>query len=877
MMNTRTRCLLVSLALVLAVQAQDQSGFISLDCGLPANSRYKESKTNINYMSDAAYINSGESQSINSTFKSLFDRQLQSLRSFPQGIRNCYNISNIISERKYLIRASFLYGNYDGLSSLPIFELYFGDSLWVKVENLFEYVETYKEIIHIPSANRVQICLINTGNGAPFISALEFRPLPDESYPIQFGSFLNFVRLDMGSVTNVSYRYPYDVFDRIWSPFNNKNFRQLNTSLTIDAKDHTLHHPAAIVMGTAITPKNATQSIELWWESDDENTQYYIYLHFAELVELQPKQFRGFNISHNGEYWGGPIVPDYLYTSSIYSTKPLGFPQKQHKFSFFRTENSTLPPIINGLEVYYQIQVSELESDQGDVDAMRKIKSIYGVMKDWEGDPCIPRAYPWSGVGCTNESIPRITSLNLSSSGLTGDISPDISDLTALETLDLSNNSLTGELPDALSKLSNLKVLNLENNNLSCPLPPELIRRLNDSLLSLRMKGNPNLEAHSLVQCTGKQEEEKHKEKNKFIIPVVASVGGVLAIATIAGAVFCIARTKRKEEDKEVLEVGSSSLETRRQQFTYSEVVKMTNNFEKILGRGSFGAVYHGLVDDIQVAVKMIAPSAIQSNDQFKAEVTTLLRVHHRNLTSLVGYLNEGTHLGLVYEYMDNGSLAQRLSEMGSGVISWEDRLRIAMDAAQGLEYLHYGCKPPLVHGNMKPTNILLTKNFRAKLSDFGISKSYPTDDKTGYLDPEYRTSNRPSPKSDVYSFGVTLLEMVSCKPVISKSQGQDSVHIIKWVGSMAAQGDIMNIVDPILKGEYSMNSVRKALEVAMACVSVNAGRRPTMSQVVKELKSCLAAEMSRTPDSHPPYSTESIEMTSIFMVLPPRPGPVAR
>lgn len=138
------------------------------------------------------------------------------------------------------------------------------------------------------------------------------------------------------------------------------------------------------------------------------------------------------------------------------------------------------------------------------------------------------------------------------------------------------------------------------------------------------MKGNPNLEANSLVQCTGKQEEEKHKEKNKFIIPVVASVGGVLAIAAIAGAVFCIARTKRKEQDKEVLEVGSSSLETRRQQFTYSEVVKMTNNFEKILGRGSFGAVYNGLVDDIQVAVKMVAPSAIQGNDQFKAEECTI-------------------------------------------------------------------------------------------------------------------------------------------------------------------------------------------------------------------------------------------------------------
>ncbi|XP_050948025.1 probable LRR receptor-like serine/threonine-protein kinase At2g28960 [Cucumis melo] len=199
------------------------------------------------------------------------------------------------------------------------------------------------------------------------------------------------------------------------------------------------------------------------------------------------------------------------------------------------------------------------------------------------------------------------------------------------------------------------------------------------------------------------------------------------------------------------------------------------------------------------------------------------------------------------------------------------------MDAAQGLAFLHDGCKPPIIHGNVKPANILLTENFQAKLSDFGVFKSYPTNDNASYVDPEYKTSNRLSPKSDVYSFGLTLLEIVCCKPVISESEGQDSIHIIKWVGHMVAQGDFRNIADKRLKGEYNITSVRKAVEVAMACVSVNSVRRPTMNKVVAELKSCLAIELSRTPENQAPHSIESTEMTSIYMVLPPQTGPMAR
>lgn len=143
------------------------------------------------------------------------------------------------------------------------------------------------------------------------------------------------------------FRFPYDVFDRIWLPVNNDNyFNRLSTSLTVDV-NQTENQPPAIVMETTIVPKNASNPFSLTWETDDENTQYYAYLYFAELVELKRHQFRGFNISHNGKYWKGPVIPAYLNTSSIYNIKPLD-PEKQHNLTFTRIENSTLPPIFNG-------------------------------------------------------------------------------------------------------------------------------------------------------------------------------------------------------------------------------------------------------------------------------------------------------------------------------------------------------------------------------------------------------------------------------------------------------------------------------------------------------------------------------------------------
>ncbi|GMY34483.1 probable LRR receptor-like serine/threonine-protein kinase At1g05700 [Fagus crenata] len=192
-------------ALIHLVHAQDQTGFISIDCGLTANSSYKEATTGLNYISDATFIDTGESKKISTEFKGSYQQQVWSLRSFPQGIRNCYRI-NITQGTKYLIRATFLYGNYDGQSKLPQFDLHLGPNLWdtVIIKNVSYSV--FKELIHVPSLNNLQVCLVNTNLGIPFISAIELRPLNNNAYVTQSGSLALLVRKDVGSIIDRTVR-----------------------------------------------------------------------------------------------------------------------------------------------------------------------------------------------------------------------------------------------------------------------------------------------------------------------------------------------------------------------------------------------------------------------------------------------------------------------------------------------------------------------------------------------------------------------------------------------------------------------------------------------------------------------------------------------
>ncbi|KAM1016961.1 hypothetical protein ACFX13_047320 [Malus domestica] len=206
-----------------------------------------------------------------------------------------------------------------------------------------------------------------------------------------------------------------------------------------------------------------------------------------------------------------------------------------------------------------------------------------------------------------------------------------------------------------------------------------------------------------------------------------------------------------------------------------------------------------------------------------------------------------------------------------SNILSWGGRLQIAIEAAQGLEYLHYGCKTPIIHRDVKSTNILLNENFEAKLSDFSLSRSFPAEDGTHittvagtprYLDPEYYASYRLNKESDVYSFGIVLLEIITSRPAFSRTHAQR--YISEWFSFMLQKGDIYSIVDPSLEGNFNTNSVWKAVEIANACVSPTAIKRLSMSQVVVDLKECLATELAQ---GNLRYETELIN--SIAMLHP--------
>ncbi|XP_024003675.1 probable leucine-rich repeat receptor-like protein kinase At2g28990 isoform X4 [Eutrema salsugineum] len=282
----------------------------------------------------------------------------------------------------------------------------------------------------------------------------------------------------------------------------------------------------------------------------------------------------------------------------------------------------------------------------------------------------------------------------------------------------------------------------------------------------------------------------------------------------------------------------------------------MTNNLERALGEGGFGVVYHGFVNGTQqVAVK----------------VELLMRVHHINLVSLVGYCDEGEHLALIYEYMPNGDLKQHLSgKRGGCILSWETRLKIAVDAALGLEYLHTGCKPPMVHRDIKTTNILLDQKFQAKLADFGLSRSFPIGNETyvstvvagtpGYLDPEYYQTNWLTEKSDIYSFGIVLLEIITNRPIIQQSR--EKPHLVEWISLEITKGDLRSVMDPNLHENYDIGSVWKAIEIAMSCVSLSSTRRPSMSRVVNELKECIISEKSRIGETRDMESKSSLDFS---------------
>ncbi|KAB1201437.1 putative serine/threonine-protein kinase-like protein CCR3 [Morella rubra] len=308
----------------------------------------------------------------------------------------------------------------------------------------------------------------------------------------------------------------------------------------------------------------------------------------------------------------------------------------------------------------------------------------------------------------------------------------------------------------------------------------------------------------------------------------------------------------------------------RPQMFSFSELSSATNDFsvDNKIGAGSFGNVYKGnLQDGREVAIKRGEVSVKTKKFQekeiaFDSELVLLSRLNHKHLVGLVGFCQEKDERLLVYEYMSNGALHDHLHsknnvEKSRSILnSWTVRIKIALDAARGIEYLHSYAVPPIVHRDIKSSNILLDVNWAARVSDFGLSLILEPESEhesmpikavgtVGYIDPEYYVLNVLTAKSDVYGFGVVLLELLTGKRAVFKNEedGTGPMGIVEYAGPLILAGQLQRVLDKRV-GPPEMNeveAVQLVAHTAICCVNLEGKERPSMSDIVLNLERALA------------------------------------
>ncbi|PWZ55282.1 LysM domain receptor-like kinase 3 [Zea mays] len=269
-------------------------------------------------------------------------------------------------------------------------------------------------------------------------------------------------------------------------------------------------------------------------------------------------------------------------------------------------------------------------------------------------------------------------------------------------------------------------------------------------------------------------------------------------------------------------------------EFSYEELFNATEGFSMSnkIGQGGFGAVYYAELRGEKAAIKKMD---MQASHEFLAELKVLTHVHHLNLVRLIGFCTESS-LFLVYEFIENGNLSQHLRGTGYEPLSWAARVQIALDSARGLEYIHEHTVPVYIHRDIKSANILIDKNYRAKVADFGLTKltevgntSLPTRGIVGtfgYMPPEYARYGDVSPKVDVYAFGVVLYELISAKDAIFEEA----------LNTPDPKEGLQRLIDPALGEDYPIDSILKMTVLARACTQEDPKARPTMRSIVVAL-----------------------------------------
>ncbi|KAJ8548878.1 hypothetical protein K7X08_029859 [Anisodus acutangulus] len=333
-----------------------------------------------------------------------------------------------------------------------------------------------------------------------------------------------------------------------------------------------------------------------------------------------------------------------------------------------------------------------------------------------------------------------------------------------------------------------------------------------------------------------------------------------------------------------------SSGEHRCRQFSLDEMVRATNNFDPqlVIGSGGYGTVYKGDIDggETTVAVKRLKSGSRQGENEFWTEIKMLSTHCHENLLSLVGYSYEGQEMLLVYDYMPRGSLADHLFKMDMSShdnihsLSVEQRLKIAIGAARGLDFLHTS-QDRVIHRDVKSSNILLDENWVSKISDFGLSKMGPENESAthvstqvkgtfGYLDQEYFLTNRLTWKTDVYAFGVVLFEVLSGRPAVDIRLPEEQHALAGWAKECIKEGEVNKLIDQNLAGPISSTCLKAFVGIAAKCLDDHPHERPPMFIVVKSLELALVFQQSAADgiisfdDTSTPQSKVEAERASI-------------